>query len=284
MLVSFSGINNRYIQSIQPRFTNFCGIQNPAADRFEKSGELIDLGIFNPFTDKFVHSKQRIDLDNPCRFKIYDRENKYYPLVVDYDPSRTGVIKDKKSNSPIDVNILKLECSNYDTQTAFAFMSKDLKHEYGYVDLCIPLIDDKNAGGLFNDYPEYGITGSRAIVSYLRNLDEENVSGIGKLADKVGVRYCIENGMEPNIMSYADEFSHVAHYKRGKRFIPPKEGSEDYKFLKEQYGKTDPNEILQYLIQDAAWNGTDVDLTGWGYLTMYLPKELAEKYREEQGL
>ncbi|MCR5266093.1 MAG: hypothetical protein K6E29_05810 [Cyanobacteria bacterium RUI128] len=279
MLVNFSGINNGYIYNNQPRFINFCGTREPVSDRFEKSGEPIELGIFNPFSDKFMHKKERIDLEQPCRFEIKDTKDKYHPLVVDYDPSRTGIIRNRRNGLPVVVNILKLECPYYDNQTAYAFMSKDLKQQYGYVSLCIPMIDDKNSGGLLKDYPEYGITGKRAIVSYLRNFDEDNVCGVGKLADRLGVQYCLENGFEPNIMSYADEYSHVAHFKRGKRFIPPEEGSEDYKFLKDQYGITDPNEILQYLIQDAEWNGTDVDLTGWGYLMMYLPKDMIDKYR-----
>ena len=276
MIINFqSGINIHNIQQNHSNKISFSGITKP--DIFEKNGELIKLSLFNPFTMRRLESKQKIDLKKECKIIMKDPLAERNPLILDYNPSRTGSLIDKKKKSPIPVNILKSECQHYENQIAYHFMSKDLKKEYGYVELYTPIFDSKNE--LLKDYPEYGIVGPRVIVSYLQNWDESKVGGVGKLADKLAVKYCQEQGIEPNIVSYADAYSHVAHFKRGKRFIPPKEGSEDYIFLKKQYGKTDPNEILQSEIQNAKWNGTDVDLLGWGYLMMYLPKDLIEKYR-----
>ena len=280
MQILFSDFKINKTTKLAQKQTNFCGINKTCTDVFEKSGELVKLSIYNPFTLRRLDSKQLINFNQPSKIIMKDPLNKKYPLIVDYDPNRTGFLKNRKTDQPIEVNILKSESRSHINQTAYHFMSKNLKEEYGYVELCLPIPDKNSSNELLKDYPEYGIVGKRAVVSYLQNWDEENIKGVGILADKLGVKYCLENGFEPNIVSYADAFSHVSHFKRGKRFIPPAEGSEDYKFLKSQYGKTDPNEILLSEIQNANWNGTTVDLTGWGYLMMYLPKDLIEKYRK----
>ena len=57
---------------------------------------------------------------------------------------------------------------------------------------------------------------------------------------------------------------------------------QDYEFLKYKYGKTDPNDILEQLIKESDRTGDPVDLDGWGYLVMYMPEKLAEKYMREE--
>ena len=279
MLINFSGITNNYRYNPRPQSLKFCGTQRPENDRFEKSGDLVRMKIFNPFTNNFINTEQKIDLKNSCVFTVKNPKDKVHPLIVDYDPSRTGSIKNKQNSSPIAVNILKTRCPGFRNEVAYHFMSKDLKHEYGHVSLCIPIMSDRETNELLKDYPEYGIVGPRAVVTYLQNWDDKNIGGVGKLADKTGVQFCLENGFEPNIVSYADTNSHVAHFKRGKRFITPPESSYDYEFLNKKYGKTNPNDILQELIQDAEWNGTTVDLDGWGALLMYLPEDMINQYR-----
>ena len=280
MHINVSGLN-----SINPYFNyhhspKFTGVGVTPPDSFEKSGDDIKMKIYNPFTERALSGDYKIDLNSPQKIVVEDEYDSQHPLILDYDPSRTGVLRNKTTKMPFEVNILKSTCPCYDHQVGYHFMSKDLKKEYGYVQLCRPMIDNSNYKcDLFLDYPEYDIVGPRIVVQYLKNMDEDNVSGVGILADKMAVKHCLEEGIEPNIVSYAGENSHVAHFKRGKRFIPPNKGSIDYIFLNSKYGKTDPNEILMEQIQDAKWHGTDVDLSYWGYLMMYLPKDLIEEYR-----
>lgn len=260
--------------------TAFLGSQYITNDHFERKSNDTEIKLFSPFSHEFYTSNVNLNKEQSRVFKLKNPKSAETDLIVEYNPSRTGVLYDKTNGRPFAVNILKSSTDNFPNSVAYHFMSKDLKHEFGYVQFYKPTIDELGDSELTKDYPKYGIEGERIEVLYLRNYNDKKIGGIGKLADKMAVRYCQELGIEPNIVSYADEWSHVAHYKRGKRFIPPQKGTDEYDFLKTNYGKTDPNSILKNIIESADNNNEDVDLLGWGYLMMYLPKELAEKYKQ----
>ena len=121
-------------------------------------------------------------------------------------------------------------------------------------------------GILLKDYPKYGIKGDRVIVHMLENFDEKTYSGIGKLADKVAIQHCLLNGIEPNVVSEAAYQSHLAHFLRGKRFLPYR--GEDYNKIFEQIAKT-------------RVKGTHIDTSEYGTLLTYMPREMVQRLKEE---
>lgn len=201
-------------------------------------------------------------------------------------PVANGTIFDRKLNKPVDVTVLKI--NKNENETTYRFVSKNRKKEYGYVDLtlCKKIKDFENVyygsdACLLKDYPQYGINGPRVIVDYLQNNNDSRYSGIGKLADKITVKHCLDNGIKPVIISIADWDSHVAHYKRGKRYLPLESGTKTYNFFMKKYGTTDVNQLLEKLIKEAEQNDEKVDISDWNPIPMYMPKELAQKYVKE---
>lgn len=121
-------------------------------------------------------------------------------------------------------------------------------------------------GILLKDYPKLGIEGDRVIVHMLENFDEKTYSGIGNLADKVAIQHCLLHGIEPNVVSEASYQSHLAHYLRGKRFIPM--WGEDFNKIFEQIAKT-------------RVTGTHVDTSEYGVLLTYMPREMIQRLKTE---
>lgn len=201
-------------------------------------------------------------------------------------PVASGVIYDRKLNKNVNITVLKSQVTQY--ETTYRFVSKNLKKEYGYLTLtlCKNPKDFEYAyigsdACLLKNYPEYKIKGSRVIVEYLENHNDSRYSGIGKLADKMTVKHCLDNNIKPVIISIADWDSHAAHYKRGKRFLPLVPDTTAYNFFKEKYGSTEVNEILEKLVKESELNDEKIDLKGWLPIPMYMPQELAQKYVKE---
>ena len=268
-------------------------------DTFEKQSciKTFDMSVYNPFDDVTCSSNVTVDLNKPQKIYLEGRKTlrwapdlinstkrKQNDIELDYNPDRTGVITDKKKNKPVKVVILKATRDDY---TSYHFMSKDLKKEYGYLylNLCLNPKDEANFqffdSEIYLDYPEQKVTGPRVVVEYLQNNDDQRYGGIGKLADKLTVKHCLENNIKPVIVSVADCNSHVAHYLRGKRYLPLQPDSLGYKFFKQKYNCTDVNEILKNLIEKAEQTGEKVDVSLWGYTPMYMPEDLAQKYTDE---
>lgn len=200
-------------------------------------------------------------------------------------PVACGVIFDRRRHKTEDVIVLR--CNTSKNETTYRFMSKSLRKEYGYVEFTLCKNPDELApvylGGerLLKNYPEYGIEGPRVIVEWLENHNDSRYSGMGKLADKIAVKHCLDNNIKPVIISEADWGSHVAHYKRGKRFLPLTQDMPMYSFLKERYGTSDVNEILRQLVAKSEMTGEYVNIMKWQPITMYMPQELAQKYANE---
>lgn len=124
----------------------------------------------------------------------------------------------------------------------------------------------KPRGILLKDYPELGVTGDRVIVHMLQNFNEAEYSGIGLLADKIAVEHCLKQGIEPNIVSEAAYKSHVAHYLRGKRFIP--------------FKGVDYNKEIEKLV-DKRTIGEHIDTSDYGTLFTYMPREMISRLKKE---
>ena len=119
---------------------------------------------------------------------------------------------------------------------------------------------------LLRDYPKLGVTGDRVIVHMLQNFNEAEYSGIGALADKIAVEHCLRQGIEPNVVSEAAYQSHIAHYLRGKRYIP--------------FDGTDYNKEFQKLV-DKRTSGQHIDTSDYGSLFTYMPQEMISRLKKE---
>lgn len=197
-----------------------------------------------------------------------------------------GHIYNKKTKEDVVVEILKEKNEHF--ITTYHFVSPTSKKYHGYVTLALldePKKYDSCYEGyekkVLDDYPELDIVGPRAIVDYLRNNDEQEYGGVGLLADKLGVKHCLDNGFPPLIISEAAKNSHIAHYKRGKRFLPLKPESNEYKFFMERYGTADVNKIIKTSLEQS--NGEKLDIREWPNLIMRLSEEKVEQYRKELG-
>lgn len=195
-----------------------------------------------------------------------------------------GQVYNKKLKEKVTVNILKQK--EKDFLTTYHFVPTNKEKPCGYVTLA--LIDDPkkfdfwyegHEKKVLEDYPELGIVGPRVVVDYLKNSDESEYAGIGVLADKIGVKHCLDNGFPPLIISEAAKNSHIAHYKRGKRFLPLESYTSEYKFFMDKYGTADVNAIIKTSIEQS--NGEKLDIRDWPNLIMRLSEEKVEQYKKE---
>ena len=286
-LKSYTAVNNL----IKPLNLSFKSSETLKTDMFEKKSDrqIVELSVYNPFTLSYSSDMVDIDLSKPQEILLSKNSRKRYSdrtLSLDYDPDRTGYLFDKQRNRRLKVVILKAKNNEY--ENAYLFMSPNLKKEYGYVSFtdCTNPKERLNIDFLDEDwvidYPKLGIRGRRIIVDYLQNWNDSKIGGIGRLADKLIVEYCIENNMKPIIVSNADHGSHAAHYLRGKRFLPLSKDSYSYDSFKSKYGSSDVNEVLRKLFERAKKNDEfSINVSDWGLLPMYMPEKLAQKYIEE---
>ncbi len=285
--------SNIYECSFSNRYSaiSFNGRTRIKPDTFEKECvyKNFDMYMYNPHTNSYNHSVVSINLTQPQKIKLKNNSKASkadVELNLDYNSERFDFLWDKKRGCKLKTVILISHSGKF--ETAYHFMSPKLDKEYGYVNLVdyFGKLPDKYKNNfmeeeLFKDYKAQGITGPRVIVDYLENFDDKSVGGVGKLADKLAVKHCLDKNIEPNIISVADYNSHVAHYLRGKRFFPLKKFSDAYDYFKCVYKETDVNKILEKLIENSKSTGVRIDISQWGILPMYMPKELAMKYIEE---
>ncbi|MFR1504049.1 MAG: hypothetical protein ACLSUS_08115 [Opitutales bacterium] len=291
MIVNFNfskPVKGVKIANSMPKPINF----KAGADTFEKNTKEkdIELTVYNPYVNTVFHIKTPVDLTKKQQIVITSKYSRFAgkKLVVDYDPQRYDYIFDKKSNRREKTMILVGHDERKPNEISYHFMSRSLSKEYGYVHLSLhrdPRADLKESSFLDREllinYPKHKIQGPRVIVEYLQNWEDSKKGGIGRLADKLAVKYCIENNIKPVIISNADRGSHVAHYLRGKRFLPPEKDTSSYDYLAKNYGCTNLNKILAKLLKDSEKNEEKIDLGDLGMFPMYMPEELAQKYVKE---
>lgn len=292
MQVSLNIFKTNQIPAPQTHPVYFCGkTEAIEKDIFEKNSQMSDvkINLFDPNSKEFFSKNCKLDLSKEQKIELTNNGltsknngiRKY--LIADYNPQRKGTLIDKINQKPITTTILRV---NNDSKTTYSFLSEDLSKQYGYVELKDYKYPQQSGihdfllnKGLLCDYPELDIYGERTVVEYLRNFNDYEVGGVGKLADVMAVRHCIENGMEPNILSKSGIGSHVAHFLRGKRFISVDSCSPYADFFQERYSTLNINKILKTLIKNA--KDGKVDISHWGLLIMYLPKDLAMKYAKD---
>lgn len=260
---------------------NFCGLNSLSQDIFEQTPKTIFLKVYNPFTNSYSHDDIITALNKPQTFELKHNSCSIYEgihLKLDYNPKRIDFILDKAKNEPIKTVILK--ATDNANSISYNFMSENLKKEYGYVSFSLHKSTDNIVfNELLQDRPEQGIIGPKIVIDYLQNWDDEKIGGIGYLADKLVVKYCLDNNLPINIVSVADRGSHLAHYLRGKRFLPLEEDSSSCNYYKEMFGETDVNKILEKASVSRSKN-EKIELK-IGFLPMYMPKELVAKYIKE---
>lgn len=240
--------------------------------------QTFDMTVYNSGTNSTSSGTVSIDLSKPQKITLNHNSKKRFEnseLILDYDPSRTDFIYDKITGNPIKTVILE---SKTNGEFLYNFMSEDLRKEYGYVSFEVPSScdDSRFEDELLINYPEQGIKGERIIVTYLQNWQDSKIGGIGKLADKLAVKFCLDKGIRPNIVSYADYSSHIAHYLRGKRFLPLSKISEAYRFFTRTYGTSDVNEVISTLLKENP--DGKININKWGILPMYMPRNMVSKY------
>lgn len=255
----------------------------------------IETTVYNPYTSQMQSGIFNIDLKKPAelvfdRFKRISQRNK--PVTLRYTPENTAYVYKKIHTAENGIKKQKMKVNvltstDGESITTYHFFTPDLKREIGYVSIADCRLLKKNnfyeysKEAYFNkplhvDHKKEGIVGDRIKIDYLQNWDDKKYGGIGELADRLSVEYCINNNLPLNIVSEADINSHIAHYKRGKRFFMPATESNAGDFFKNRYGTKNPNQIIKKLLSES--RDARIDTGSWGCLPMYMPQELAQKY------
>ncbi len=212
--------------------------------------------------------REKFDLTRPQVFTQKDAVGREHTYKVDFDPNRIGTLRDKKKNAPVSVYIVKTSVSTNPYEESYYFLSKSLDEVYGHVEL------------------RHDINNNQLIVDFLKNDSPKKIGGVGKLADRIESKYCVDNNIPFTIVSNATPSSVFAHYKRGKRFFNYSQDKcpYSYNYLAEHFGTTDINEVLERMLTEATSKGKKADvaeLENFYTFSMYLPKELAKKYAKE---
>lgn len=221
--------------------------------------------------------------------KIKIKRNIFYKKTIEYNGLDNGYIYKKIFNKNTHkINKIKFEVGVGKSQdgeiTTYHFFDKNTLKEIGYINILDwKKIKNKNINiynllkntDLEKDYPQYGIIGDRISIDYLKNNFYDDYSGIGELADQVALEYCLKENIPPQIVSMAQKGSVIAHYKRGRRFMQL-ESEEKKEFIKE-FGTDDPNKIIEERLKEYP-NFDRINCNDIGYLYMYMPKEIVEKY------
>ncbi len=204
-----------------------------------------------------------------------DKNQEKKPLVLHYNPKWNAQVQErvidkntgKLVKKPLDVKILSTFDGGW--TTSYHIMREDLSEEIGYV-----TIEDFSKRAKF-----LPIDSAQGInVAFLQNNNDKKYSGIGRLADRLEIEYCLKNNIPLRIESEADPGSHVAHYKRGKRFFPL-ETEELKEYFNEHYNCEDVNKVVENLI--AQNNGEKINTYNWEGVMMYLPKNIIDMYVEK---
>lgn len=263
-----------------------------AAQKAAKEHPLIKMAVTQPIGEKptFILN-QRIDLNTKQNIILKSLKKADEKLVLEYNPLNTATVLQKvgkKKKQPLEVAVLS---STDKASTSYYFMTKDLKEQVGFLKITNPELlkkisrkdfnNELKGFYLLNDFPEYGVKGKRILVDYLKNQNEEKYSGIGVLADRVCVEYCMKRKMKPMILSESvmgkgiEGAPHIAHFKRGKRFLPlqDKGAKDEFEYL---YGEIDTNKVIEKLLETK--KGKKIDTTDWGLAPMYLPENKVREY------
>lgn len=288
ILNNISNYSKLQRNSLQSTATNFCGNLSSIQDTFENKSDIkrFKMNVYNPNSFDNFFDYVTVNLKKPQIIKLtqHSRNNKKNePLILDYNPNRYGFLKDKNTNEPIKTPIL---ISQKGKKTSYHFMSEDLEKEYGYINISdnfLNLSILKLMMGfveLYENYPELGITGPRIVVEYLENFDDKNIGGVGALADKISVLHCLKRKIKPVIVSMADKDSHVAHYLRGKRFLPIESDTPKFNYYMDMYGTADVNEIVKELINNNK-NSERISTDDWSMVPMYMPQNKIDEIIKE---
>lgn len=228
-------------------------------DVFQKNNTTSQVTVINP------NRKHQIEYNGKNTAYVYKK-------VFNPDTGKTEKIKTKVCVGVKQTGII----------TTYYLFNKDTKKEIGYVKINdwekakqVPFIYDllKN-NELEKDYKEQGITGRRISIEYLQNNYPDEYSGIGEACDQIAIEYCLQEKIKPQIVSEVETGSAIAHFKRGRRFLPITKNKE--KFIK-QFGTDDPNKIIKERLKK---HNTEEKIfcDDLENLTMYMPPNVIDKY------
>lgn len=251
--------NIKNIPSCQRNMTPTFGCQN---DTFEKSTPI-----------QVIELRRK---DGRPRFVEYNGKDKAYIFKKVYN-DKTGQIEKQK----VEVCVASLSSCH---STTYYFFDDKTKKELGRVEINTiknarihNFYEDLWSDPIEKDYPEFGIVGNRISINYLENSYPDEYSGIGEAADQIAIEYCINNNIPLQLVSEAEKGSVIAHYKRGRKFLPVE--GRDYRKFMDNFGTNDPNKIIEERIKQNPDNKNiycdDIYKT-----YMYMPEEVVEKYLE----
>lgn len=262
-----------------------------AAQKAAQEFPRIRVSVTLPTEKTTFAASQRINLNEKQNIILESLKNADEKLVLEYNPLNIGTVLQKvgkRKKQPLEVAVLR---STNKAATSYYFMTKDLKEQVGFLKITDPQLlkkisrkdfnDELKGFYLLDDFPEYGVKGKRILVDYLKNQNEEKYSGIGVLADRICVEYCMQRKMKPMIVSESvmgngrEGAPHIAHYKRGKRFLPLRDKAAKEVFI-EEYGEVDTNKVIEKLLETKKGKWTDT--ADWGLAPMYLPENKIREY------
>ncbi len=127
---------------------------------------------------------------------------------------------------------------------------------------------DKFSSITTESFSKLGLTGNKIYIKYLENAQPEKYSGVASLLEKTIIEYCLRKNLNPKVVFNAGANSHVAHFKRGARFLPckTKEGL-----------LIDINKLVKNIIAVTP-DGSKCRTDGIGLVPAYLPKEKIQEY------
>ncbi len=177
---------------------------------------------------------------------------------------------------PVTLNLAESK-DNY--RTFYHFLEPDTNKEVGFVAIAdwnkakdsIPYKMGMFDEGLIKNYPQLGVTGDRVSIDYVKNNNERLYAGVGNLADRLAIEYCLKHNLKPNVTLTASENAHSAHFQRGYRFVP---------VANFNGASFDPNKVVASRIK---YNdvGKRVNTRNLGNLYMYMPQEVVKKHLAE---
>ena len=115
-----------------------------------------------------------------------------------------------------------------------------------------------------------------ASLLHVKNNFQSEYSGVAAVADQLAREYCLRNNIKPCIVSLSEINSHIAHYKRGRRFFIVKNGSGLNNFIA-KFGTDDPNKIIERRMKEAN-TSKHIDCSDLGELYMYMPESVIQQY------
>lgn len=183
----------------------------------------------------FACQKDRFEKNNKTETIAIKKKNGNISMYVEYNGKDNAIIYKKTFNpetkqiekTPVKVCVGKIITGHVSTYCLF---DEKTKQQIGYVKLGdikkgieYNFYEAESDSPIQKDYPQYNIIGDRISIDFVENFCPNEYSGIGEVADQIALEYCLKENLPLQIISEAGQGSVIAHYKRGRKFLPVEE-------------------------------------------------------------